>query len=120
MLSECLALLVAQKTDCIFVDSDPNISSIDASIITTAMLILANLVFVNVVDRFGRRTFYIYSSLATVIGHVVFGLYLHFLAYNQAFDLVPIIVMSYGLVANAMGMNPVPWVIMMEIFPKKV
>lgn len=81
---------------------------------------MANFVFVNVVDRAGRRTFYIYSSLATIIGHVVFALYLHFLAHNRAFDLVPMIVMSYGLVANAMGMNPVPWVIMMEIFREKV
>lgn len=113
------AIILIYITD-IFENANPNIAPVDASIIITGILIMANLVYVNLIDRADRRTFYMYSSLATVVGHVLFALYLHFLSTDHAFDWVPIVVMSYVLFVTSLGMNPVPWLIMMEIFPKKV
>lgn len=101
-------------------NSNPNISPIDASIIIVGMLIIANLVYVNLIDRAGRRVFYIFSSFATFVGHVLFALYLEFLAKNHEFDWVPIVCLSYVVFVTFLGLNPVPWLIMVEIFPKKV
>lgn len=112
-------IILVYITD-IFENSNPNIAPIDASIIITGVLIMANLVYVNLVDRADRLTFYIYSSLATVMGHVLLALHIHFFSNDHAFDWVPIVVMSYVLFVTSLGMNSVPWLIMMEIFPKKV
>lgn len=118
-LMQGFAIILTYITD-IFENSNPNISSIDASMIITGILIMANLVFVNLIDRAGRRTFYIYSSLGTIIGHLVFAIYLKFLAEDPSFDWVPIVAISYVLFVSSIGMNAVPWMLMIEIFPKNV
>lgn len=71
-------------------------------------------------DRAGRRTFFIYSSLATTVGLALFALYLIFLMDDRAFDWAPIAIMSYVLFVSCLGMNPVSYLIMIEIFPRKV
>lgn len=118
-LLQGFTILVAFMSD-VFEKSNPNMSSVDSSIVITGMLILANFFYVNLIDRANRRTFYIWSSLITTVGHIVFALYLYFLADNHAFDWVPIIVMSFSLFVASLGMDPVPWIVMLEILPKKV
>lgn len=112
-------ILLAFMSD-VFEKSNPNISSIDSSIVITGMLIMANFVYVNLIDRANRRTFYICSALATTVGHIVFALYLYFLADNHTFDWVPIVIMSFALFSTSLGMDPVPWLIMLELLPRKV
>lgn len=84
------------------------------------MLIVSSFIFLNVIERAGRRPFYIYSSLAATAGHILFALYLYFLENNHAFDWVPFVAVSYIIFVASMGMNPVPFLVMIEIFPKKV
>lgn len=74
----------------------------------------------NLVDRAGRRIFYIYSSIVSGLGHVVFALYLYYLADNHAFDMAPMICLSFILFVSCLGMTPVPYLVSIEIFPKKV
>lgn len=112
-------ILVTYVTE-IFSSTNPNISPIDSSIIITTILIISNVIFLNSVDRAGRRTFYIYSSVATAIGLIVFAGYLYYLTDNHTFDWVPIVCLSYVLFVSSLGMNPVPLLIVVEIFPKKV
>lgn len=112
-------LLVVYVTE-IFTNTNPNISPYYASTIITTILILANLVFLKLVDRAGRRTFYIYSSLATALGLALFAIYLYYLSDNRAFDWVPIVCLSYVLFVNCLGMNPVPFLLVIEIFPNNV
>lgn len=104
----------------IFANSSSNISAIDASILITSMLIASSFIFLNLIDRAGRRTFYIYSSLATTFGLVLYVIYLFFLEGNHAFDWVPSVGVSYVILVSSMGMNPVPFLVMVEILPKKV
>lgn len=104
----------------IFASTNPNISPLYASTLITTIVIIANLVFLNVVDRAGRRKFYIFSSLATSAGLTLFAFYLYFLTGNRAFDCMPVVCLSYVLFANCLGMYPIPWLIVIEIMPKKV
>lgn len=112
-------ILVTFVTD-IFASTNPDISPIGSSSIVTAILIIANLIFINLIERAGRRTFFISSSLATAIGHTLFALYLYYLADNHAFDWAPIVCMSYVLFVSSLGMNSLPYIISIEIFPAEV
>lgn len=104
----------------ILASSNPNISSLDASIGVTVMLVAANLIYLNLVDRAGRRVFYIWSSVATAIGLTLYAVYLYCLTDNRAFDWVPTVCVSFALFVSCLGMNPVPYIIMFEIAPEKV
>lgn len=104
----------------IFASTNPDISPINASTVITTVLIVANLIFMNLVDRAGRRVFFICSSVATTIGLVIFATYLYYLSENPAYDWAPIVCLSYVLFVSCLGMTPIPFLISIEIFPKKV
>lgn len=114
-----IGILGSYVTD-VLATTNPNESPLHASTVITTIVIVANLVFMNVVDRAGRRKFYICSSLATSAGLTLFALYLHFLTNDRAFDWVPIVCLSYLLFADCLGMYPIPWLMVIEIMPKKV
>lgn len=112
-------VLTPYVTD-ILTSSHPNISPIDASIGITVMLIGANLIFLNIIDRAGRRTIYIISSLAATIGLIVYAGYLYYLTDNHSFDSVPIVCLSFVLFVSSLGLCPVPYLMMFELVPEKV
>lgn len=114
-----IMILMTFVTD-IFASTNPDISPIDSSSIVTTILIMANLIFINLIDRAGRRTIFISSALATATGHTLFALYLYYLTDNHAFDWVPIVCMSYVLFVSSLGMNSLPFIISIELFPAKV
>lgn len=104
----------------ILTNSNSNISPIDASIGITTMSIGANLISVNLIDRVGRRTIYMFSSMAATLGLFTFAAYLHCLIDNHAFDWVPIVCISFVLFVACLGMNSVPFIFTYEILPEKV
>lgn len=104
----------------IFASTNSNIPSLYASSIMTAIMIVANIIYMNVVDRIGRRTLYIWSALATAVGFSLFAIYLYYLTNNRAFDWVPIVCLSFSSFVNSLGMYPIPWLIIIETMPKKV
>lgn len=104
----------------ILTSAHSNISSIDASIGITIMLIGANIIYLNLVDRAGRRTIYLWSSLTCTMVLVFYAAYLHYLTDNHAFDWVPVVCVSTVIFVSALGMDSAPFIIMYEIIPKKV
>uniref|UniRef100_M8AM12 Sugar transporter ERD6-like 16 n=1 Tax=Aegilops tauschii TaxID=37682 RepID=M8AM12_AEGTA len=70
-------------------------------------------------DRSGRRTLLLVSSSGTFVGCFLTGLSFYFKAQGLYTQLVPTLAL-YGIlayyVAYSIGMGPVPWVIMSEIF----
>lgn len=104
----------------ILTNSHSNISPIDASIGMTVMLIGANIIFMNLIDRVGRRTIYMWSSLACTTILVFYAAYLYYLTDNHAFDWVPVASVSTMIFVSALGMDSAPFIIMYEIIPKKV
>lgn len=109
------AVIVSYITD-ILASSNSNISPVDASIGITIMLIFASFIFINLVDRAGRRVFCIGSSVASTIGLVLFAAYLYYLSDNHKFDWVPIGCISFVLLAGSFAPN----MILYEITPEKV
>lgn len=112
-------VLVAYVTE-IFANTNSKWSAIDSSIIITSLLILANLIVINLIDRAGRRILYVCSSLATSLALILFAGYLYFYADDNAYDWMPIISVSLIIFLCGLGMGPVPFIVMIEIFPQNV
>lgn len=100
--------------------TDTTVSPLFASVMSTVVFIVANLIYMNVVDRINRRTLYISSAVATAVGLTLFAIYLYFLAENPSFGWMPVVCVSLTLFVNCIGMYPVAWLIIIEILPKKV
>lgn len=112
-------VLISYVTE-IFTTTNSSISANNASIIILTILIVSNLVFINLVDRAGRRTLFIWSSFVTAIILAVFIVYLHSLAENRALNWVPIVCLSSALFISCLGMNPIPFIVTLEVLPQKV
>lgn len=84
------------------------------------IVMMGSLIFINLVERFNRRTLFIGSAIATAIGHISFALYLYFLSNNRAFDWFPVVCIPYMLFVSTLGMSPITWLMVLEISPKKV
>lgn len=104
----------------IFSTTNPNTSPLYASTIVTIVLLLASLVFTFIVDRFNRRTLYIWSATTTGTILTFFAVYLMYLANDPKFDWAPVVFVSTGLFVTYLGMINVTWLIMIEVMPVKV
>lgn len=113
------ALLLSYVAD-VFTSTNPDISPHGASIIILIVSNTAHLVFMHLVDRAGRRTYFIYSSFASTLGLILFALHLHFLSDNHTFDWLPVVCLSFTIFVSCLGMKSVPFIVAIEIFPRKV
>lgn len=113
------AILVSYVTE-IFSTINPNISPYNASVMIIIIIIIGNIIFINLVDRAGRRTFFVCSSFGATFGLIIFAFYLYYLTDNHAYDWVPIVCVSCILFVSCLGMRSIPFIVVMEIFPKEV
>lgn len=114
-----MSVLLTYVTE-VFSSTNSDISPQHASTITTIMVMIGSLIFMNLVERINRRTLYICSASATALGLTLFAVYLHFLADNAAFNWFPVVCVPCVLFANCLGLAPVTWLVILEIMPKKV
>lgn len=112
-------VLIAYVTE-IFASTNSNLKPIESSLIITSLLIVANLIFCKIIDRAGRRILYVCSSLATSLAYVLFAIHLFFDVHIVAYEWVPIVSVSFIIFVASLGMGPVPFTVMMEIYPRKV
>lgn len=112
-------LLVAYVTE-IFESTSSNLTAIESSIVITSILIVGNLIVFNIIDRVGRRILYLSSSVFTTLALITFAIYLRTFADNTALAWVPIVSVSFIIFVSSLGMIPVPFLVMVEILPKKV
>lgn len=104
----------------IFSTTNPNVSPLYASTIVTIVLLLACLMFTFTVDRFNRRTLYIWSATATGTILTLFAVFLMYLENDSKFDWAPVVFVSTSLFVSYLGMCNVTWLIMIEVMPVKV
>lgn len=75
------------------------------------------------IDRYGRKVLMLVSSGGAALGLLSTGLYA-LLAYKgfdvEALHLVPVIGLSFYIFIAAIGMLPVPYVYVAEIFPQRL
>lgn len=114
-----MSVLLTYLTE-IFTSMNPDFSPLYASMITTVMVMIGSLIFMNLVERINRRTLYICSAIATTLGLTAFAVYLHFLKDDHTFAWLPVVCLSCVLFSNCLGMAPITWLVILEIMPKKV
>lgn len=104
----------------IFVATGSEIPSEISSIIIAAVLLLASALTPLVVDRLGRRPILLFSTLTTSISQGIIGLY--FYLENNKYDAaaiswLPLFSLIIYMLSFNLGIGPLPWVIMGEMFP---
>lgn len=138
-------VILSYVTD-IFTKTGSSLSANNSSILISVTQIIANLWFLNIVERFNRRviitcahfhscktfrsiifswfkysqTLYIGSSLLTAASFFLFGAYCLLWLKQPAFEWMPPFCFASIVFLSSMGLIPIPYIILTEIFPKKV
>lgn len=98
---------------------DPNVSSIVLGLVQ----ICGSIFCIAVVDKVGRKTLLIISTLGCSIGLFVMGAY-SFLSKHDydisSLNLVPVISLSFVIFISSVGLSPVPHIMVAEILSLKV
>lgn len=66
------------------------------------------------------QTLYIWSSFLTTASYLLFGVYCWFWLKNPAFDWMPPFCFACIIYFSCMGLLPIPYIVTIEIFPKKI
>lgn len=98
---------------------DPNLSAI----IFGCLQVLGTLCASSLIDKLGRKILLLVSTTGTAIGLVITGIY-SYLGHEgydiSSFNLLPVISLSLIIFIAAIGVIPVPYVLVNEIFPRKI
>lgn len=101
-------------------------SSIDANVSSIVMGILqvcGNYTASQLIDRTGRKTLLLISTTGAAISQAITGTYIYLgkSGYDvSAFNLLPVMSISFFIFINAIGILSVPYVILAEVMPQKV
>lgn len=96
------------------------VSSTLGTIIYGLLQVVASMIGVTLIDKSGRKPLLLISAAGMALGCVLAAISFYFQALDLAVDAVPILALTGILVyvsSFAVGVGPVPWVIMSEIFP---
>lgn len=107
----------------IFANTGSSISSSLSSIIMGGMLVVGVYSASLLIDRYGRKVLMLVSSGGAAVGLLSTGVYslLSYKGYDvQALHLVPVLGLSFYIFICAIGMLPVPYVYVAEIFPQRI
>lgn len=104
----------------IFKETGSALSEKHSSILVSVTQLTGNFVFMNIVERFNRKTLYIMSAVSTAILFFLFGAYGFFELKNLGYDWLPPICMCLTIFTSCLGLMAIPYVVTSEIFPKKV
>jgi len=97
----------------------PNISSVIVGIMAVITTYFSTLL----IDRLGRKILLLYSVVATGICSFLIGSY--FYAKDLNYDVsyigyIPLLSLCAFVILFAIGLGPIPWMLMGEIFPAQI
>lgn len=98
---------------------EPNLSAIIMGTVQIFGTYFASLLM----DRLGRKMLLLVSTCGTTLGLLVTGTYAYLSenGYNMdGFNYLPVVSLSFVIFVAAIGIIPVPYVLVNEIFPRKV
>lgn len=97
---------------------DPN----TCTIIVGATLLIGTLIETNYVDRMGRRILLITSCLGVALGCFVLSSFSYLSSTQDLSSLswIAVTSVSFSILLGSFGLSPLPFVIVIEIMPKKV
>lgn len=95
-----------------------------ASIIVGTIRFVMSLVCAMLIQKVGRKTLCTYSSCGMALSVLVLGLYIKYYEINpdktKILTLLPLICIVLNVFFSMMGMLPIPWVLVGEMFPLRV
>lgn len=107
----------------IFKESGSRIDANVASIVMGVFQVCGNYAASHLMDRFGRRSSHIVSAAGSTISLTATGLYVYLVRSGwdlSAFSAVPVVLLSFFIFICAIGVIPVPFIVMVEVMPAKV
>lgn len=118
----CGILAMLTYTVKIFKDSGSSLSANNSTIFVGVLQLISALASSFLVDRAGRKLLLGCSYLAMCLSLLVFAVYSYYHddSWSPVFRWIPIICLSTNAVSYSMGVGPVPFVIMSEIFPPDI
>ena len=66
------------------------------------------------------QTLYVGSSIVAAFGFIVFAAHCHILKDDPKFNWIPLVCFIFIIFSSGMGIMPIPYIIIYEIFPKEV
>lgn len=115
------AILFYSQT--IFEMSGSNIDSKICPIILGCVQFSSSLLSIYATAKFGRKTLLINSCIGMIVGFVPLGLYCYFKDHNYdvtIFSFVPVVSLTIVALLYNLGLGPLPWAILGEIFPSRI
>ncbi|KAH6930625.1 hypothetical protein HPB50_015573 [Hyalomma asiaticum] len=108
----------------IFEEAGTSLDSHNCSIIIGGVTVVAFFVATVLADRAGRKALFIVSSVITVIGLGLLGLYFHLKEANgeefsKQYGWFPLLAISVYIVGHSLGLGPLPFVLLGEMIPLK-
>lgn len=116
-------LSIPNFTTAIFNESGSSLSENDSAILVAIITLAANLLTLNIIERFNRRTLYILSSVCTMLGYALFAVYGFFLKGQPGLEWLnwmPLFCFASIVFSSWFGIVPIPYIINLELSPKKI
>ncbi|XP_076265652.1 facilitated trehalose transporter Tret1-like [Rhynchophorus ferrugineus] len=106
----------------IFTQGGGSMSPETSSILVGTVQVIATLTSTLLVDRAGRKILLIASDFVMCISLASLGCYFYFseLQKSPVLAFLPLVSIALFIVFFSIGLGPIPWLIMAEIFPPKV
>lgn len=107
----------------VFKESGSRIDANVASIVMGVFQVCGNYAASQCVDRFGRRACHIVSTAGSTVSLAVTGAYVYCVRSGYdltAYSAVPVGCLSFFIFICAIGVIPVPFIVMVEVMPPKV
>jgi len=113
-------------TDDIFADAGSSLAASTQTIIIGGVQVVATFIGALLMDRLGRRFLLLFSCVAMIVSICVLGAFF-FIKHNlndtdlaKELSVLPIVALSTYIAAFSVGLGPIPWLMMSELFSPSV
>lgn len=120
----CGGFVIVNYATTIFESSGSPIDANLSTIILGSVQLVGTYISTILIDRIGRKKLLLSSFFGMAIGFLCNGTY-SYLVHNETklngiFHMIPVIFMPFVLFSFSLGLQPVPFLILVEILPEKV
>ena len=114
--------VVIVYTDDIFADAGSSLAPSTQTIVLGGVQVVATFIGAALMDRLGRRFLLMFSSVVMLLSICVLGAFF-FIKHNldnielaHTLSVLPIVALSIFIAAFSVGLGPIPWLMMSELF----
>lgn len=107
----------------IFKESGSTINPNYATVVLGCFLLIGTCVSIALIDRLGRKILLLFSTMAASVCLLITGTYTYYVkqGYDLSdFNIVPVVALSVFICVSCVGIIPIPYVLVAEVFPQKV